>query len=40
LTSPSSVCSVSVRRLRWRRGENLARLIGELLQANFQLAAA
>jgi hypothetical protein len=33
------VCSVSVRRLPWRRGENLAGLVGELLQAGFQLAA-
>jgi len=26
--------------LRWRRGKNLAGLIGELLQADFQSAAA
>jgi hypothetical protein len=39
-TSPSSVRRVSVRRWRWRRGEKLAGLGGELLQAAFQFLAA
>jgi hypothetical protein len=36
LTSPNSLRSVRFRRLRWRRGKNLAMLIGELLQACLQ----
>src|ERR1039457_1421626 len=31
--SPNSLCNPSVRRLRCRRGKNLARLTGELLEA-------
>jgi len=38
--APNSLCSVSGRRLRWRRGKNLAGLIGKLLQALLQALAS